>query len=59
VRSCKEMLESYGWNLLGVEESNPASLAHDYSDEVADMLERTRANPNAVIYGTFHTHPVM
>jgi hypothetical protein len=53
------MLESYGWNLLGVEESNPASLAHDYSDEVADMLERTRANPNAVIYGSFHTHPVM
>ena len=27
MRSCKEMLESYGWNLLGVEKSNPASLA--------------------------------
>jgi hypothetical protein len=50
------MLESYGWNLLGVEKSNPASLAHDYSDEVADMLERTRANPNAIIYGAFHTY---
>lgn len=56
---CKLMLESYGWSLLGVEKSNPASPIQDYSDEVADMLERTRVNPNAVIYGTFHTYPVM
>lgn len=56
---CKQMLESYGWNLLGVEKSNPASPAHNYSDDVADMLERTRINPNAVIYGTLHTYPVM
>lgn len=56
---CKRMLESYGWTLLGVEKSNPASPAHDYSDEVADMLERTRVNPNAIIYGTFYSYPVM
>ena len=56
---CKRMLESYGWNLLGVEKSNPASVAHGYSDEVTDMLERTRVNPKAVIYETFHTYPVM
>jgi hypothetical protein len=56
---CKRMLESYGWNLLGVEKSNPASTDHDFSDEAADMLERTRVNPNAIIYGTFHNYPVM
>lgn len=56
---CKRMLESYGWNLLGIEKSDPASAAHDYSDEVADMLESTLVNPNAIIYGIFHTYPVM
>jgi hypothetical protein len=56
---CKRMLESYGWNLLGVETSNPASPDHNYSDEVAEMLERTRVNPNAIIYGTFNNYPVM
>ena len=56
---CKRMLESHGWTTLGVERLNPASVAHDYSDEVKHMLERTRVNPNAVMCGTFHTYPVM
>src|SRR5262249_19071855 len=51
---CKQMLESYGWCLLGVERANPASILHDFSDEVTDMLERTSVNPNAIIYGTFY-----
>ena len=58
-QKCTEMLESYGWKLLGVERANPVPLDYDFSDEVSDMLERTRANPNAIIYGTFHTYPVM
>jgi len=53
------MLESYGWNLFGVEKSNPVSPGHDHNDEVAEMLEGARGNPNAIIYGTFHTYPVM
>lgn len=56
---CKRMLESYGWTLLGVEKSNPASVADNYSDEVEDMLERTGINPKAVIYGAFYNYPVM
>ena len=56
---CKRMLGSYGWHLLGVEKANPASILHDFSDEVMDMLERTQVNPNAIIYGTFYTYPVM
>jgi hypothetical protein len=54
-----QMLESYGWKLLGVEKANPAPADYHVSDEVADMLERTRANKNAISYGTFHTYPVM
>ena len=56
---CIRMLKSYGWNLLGVERSNPVPEQGEFSEEVEDMLERTRGNPNAIIYGTFHSYPVM
>jgi hypothetical protein len=53
------MLESYGWELLNVERANPLPEQARFSDEVEGMLKRTRTNPNAIIYGTFHTYPVM
>jgi hypothetical protein len=56
---CVRMLESHGWRLIGVERSNPAPGNRTFSEEVEDMLERTRNNPNAVIFGTFHTYPVI
>ena len=57
-RKCKEMLEHYGWRLLGVEEAQPVRKNQKLSGDVEEMLQRTRANPSAVIYGTFHTYPV-
>ena len=56
---CIHMLTSYGWNLLGVERANRVPDDGEFSDEVEDMLERTRSNPNAIIYGTFHSYPLM
>jgi hypothetical protein len=56
---CTRMLESYGWKLLGVERANPVPQNGEFSEEVEDMLDRTRNNPNAIIYGTFYTYPVM
>ena len=56
---CSRMLEGYGWQLIGIEKAIPAPPDRDFSDEVNDMLERTRSNPNAIIYGTFYTYPVM
>ena len=53
---CGRMLTSYGWKLLAVERANPVT---EFSEEVEDMLERTRNNPNAIIYGTFYSYPVM
>jgi len=58
-QKCSMMLESYGWKLLGVETANALPPDRIYDDEVEDMLERTKTNPAAVIYGTFHTYPVM
>ncbi len=56
---CIRMLRSYGWTLLNVERANPIPENGEFSEEVEDMLERTRTSPNAIIYGTFHTYPVM
>jgi len=53
------MLESYGRKLLGIDRANPVSEDGEFSEETADMLERTKSNPNAIIYGTFHTYPKM
>lgn len=58
-QKCERMLQSYGWNLLGVDNAGPESERCDFSEEVEDMLERTRNNPNAIIYGTFYSYPVM
>jgi len=46
---CNRMLDSYGWKLLGVERSNPVPENGEFNEEVEDMLERTRSNPNAII----------
>ena len=56
---CNRMLESHGWKLLGVERANPVPEGGRFSEEVEDMLERTRRNPDAIIYGTVHIYPVM
>jgi hypothetical protein len=56
---CARMLHSYGWRLVGVERANPVPNDGVFSEEVEDMLERTRANPKAIIYGTFHAYPLM
>jgi hypothetical protein len=56
---CTRMLESYGWKLIDVDRCNPLPENRVFGDEVEDMLERTRNNPNAIIFGTFHTYPVM
>jgi hypothetical protein len=56
---CFRMLENYGWKLLAVERANPVPDNGEFSEEVEDMLERTESNPNAIIYGTFYSYPVI
>jgi hypothetical protein len=58
-QKCRKMIESYGWTLLQVEKANAVRDDVTFSAEVEDMLERTRGNPSAIIYGTFYTYPVM
>ena len=58
-KKCSEMLESYAWKLLSVDQADPLPDDGVFSDELKDMLERTRCNPDAIIYGTLHTYPLM
>jgi len=43
----------------GIGHFKPVPEAGEFSEEVEAMLERTRNNPNAIIYGTFYSYPVM
>jgi hypothetical protein len=43
------------WNRSG----QACSDEDEFGEDVTDMLERTKGNPNAIIYGTFHTYPKM
>jgi hypothetical protein len=56
-QKCRKMVEGYGWTLIGVENANPVPDDVEFSEEVEDMLERTRGNPSAIIYGTFSYVP--
>jgi hypothetical protein len=51
-------LERYNWHLISIEKANPIDESHDYGDEIEDMIERTRTNPQAIILGTFHSYKV-
>jgi hypothetical protein len=46
--------------LFVVEVENPQPIAKkrksaEFEDEIEDMIDRAQDNPNAIIYGTFHT----
>ena len=46
----------YRWTLIECETIKPVEDGKDYGDELNDLIERAAGNPNAVIYGTFHTY---
>lgn len=45
-------LESYGWHLVGIEAAHPFDEARSYSDELVEIVEQARTNPQACIIGT-------
>jgi hypothetical protein len=52
----QKCLESYGWHLISIENARVVSEDHQCGEVELDQIERTRGNPNAVIFGTFHTY---
>lgn len=49
-------LESFNWHLISIEKAQPIDEHLDYGAEVAEMIERTRENPDAIILGRFFTY---
>jgi hypothetical protein len=53
----ERLAASLGLYVFGVEGAHPvADDPPSSADEIADLLERAEANPNAILYGTFHTY---
>jgi hypothetical protein len=58
-RKIEAYLSTFNWHIIGIEEFAPIRVDFIYdSDEFADMIERAKANPDAIILGTFHTYKV-
>jgi hypothetical protein len=50
---------TFNWQIIGVEEAAPIRENFIYDDdEFAEMIERARINPDAIICGTFHSFKV-
>src|SRR4051812_2072570 len=48
-------IEGFNWKLISIEKACPVDDNTTYDDEeMADMIERTRMNANAIILGTLH-----
>jgi hypothetical protein len=51
-----EVLKSYGWEVLGIEAARRFDDSGSYSDELLDIVDQARANPNACIIGTVFSY---
>lgn len=51
------VFEKYGWTVLGAENIRPVDPDDSYSDDVADVIEQAKPNPNACIFATFCYYP--
>ena len=52
------VLGQLGLSIIDIENPEPVSIRRqkaDFDDEIEDMVSRAEDNPNAIIYGTFHT----
>jgi hypothetical protein len=49
-------LKKSEWEVLTLEEAVPVDDNLIYSDEMAEMIERARNNPQAIILGIFHSY---
>ena len=51
-----EVLKSYEWEVLGIEATRRFDESRSYDDEVLDIVNQARTNPNACIIGTVFSY---
>ena len=57
LRSVTEVFAEYGWTVLGIENERPIANETGFNEEITDIIERAKQNPNACIYATFYYYP--
>lgn len=48
------IFEEYGWTVLGTENERPIDGEAGFSDEINEIIESAKQNPNACIFTTFN-----
>jgi hypothetical protein len=51
-----EVLKAYKWEVLGIEATRPFNGSRSYNDDVLDIVDQARTNPNACIIGTVFSY---
>jgi len=51
-----EVLKSYGWEVLGIEAARRFDDSRSYDDELLDIVDQARTNPDACIIGTVFSY---
>ena len=51
-----EVLKSHGWEVLGIEDTRLFDESRSYDDEVLDIVDQAKTNPNACIIGTVFSY---
>lgn len=51
-----DVLKSYGWEILGIEAVRPFDDSRSYDDNLLDIIDRARVNPDACIFGTVFSY---
>jgi len=50
-------LESYGWHVISIEDSHPVDdYDRIYEEDIAEIIDQARVNPDAIIYGTMFSY---
>jgi hypothetical protein len=51
-----EVLKSYGWEVLSIEAARRFDDSRSYDDELLNIVDQARTNPNACIIGTVFSY---
>ena len=57
VTAVTNVLSEYGWTVLGVENARPVDSETGFNEEITEIIERAKTNPNACIFATLHYYP--
>jgi hypothetical protein len=57
IASVTTVFMKYGWSVLGTENERPIAGESDFSEEITEIIESARHNPNACIFAAFHYYP--